>query len=115
MKLSDIIKAINVKTYDENLINEYNKDEYPAFIINRIFSNFPDTIYHSYNLNKFPYLDKELQYKYMYYSIASKSRFCPIIKEKTESDEKFSRALAEEYGISEKSALKHYKRINHGR
>lgn len=115
MKLSDIIKAINTKTYDESFINEYNQEEYPAFVINRIFSNFPDTIYAAYNMNKCSRLDKDLQYKYYYYTITRKSRYSPLIKEKTEDELKFAHTLAEEYGISEKSALKHYKGLNYGR
>lgn len=115
MKLSEIIKAINTKTFDETFVNEYNAEEYPSFIVNRLYSNFPDTLYAAYNMNKSSLLPKDLQYKYYYYTITRKSRYAPLIKEKSEQDTEFAHALAEEYGISKKSAIKHYKGINYAR
>ncbi len=107
MTLSDILRAINKKTDDQNLVNEWNSSEYPPFVINRIMSNFPDTLFIASNMNKMPRLDPSLQFRYFFYAVPRRNRFQPLIKKKTEEDVKFAAALAEEYGISKKSALKY--------
>lgn len=107
--LSDVLKAINIKSEDENFINEFNSDDYIPFVVNRIFSNFPDTIFCAQEMNLLPYLDKVLQYKYLWYSVGRRSRFAPIVKEKTEEDLKFAEEVSDFYGVSKKKALQFYK------
>ncbi|MCX8008403.1 MAG: DNA polymerase clamp loader subunit A [Patescibacteria group bacterium] len=106
-QLTEILKSINRKINDHNFINDHNEDAYPSFVVNRIYSNFPDTIFHAQNMNRYPRLNKKYQYKYLYYTITAKQRFSPIIKEKVVDDEVLN-DLGQKYKISRKSLLKNY-------
>lgn len=111
LKLGDILKAINFKL-DENLINQDNLQEYPSFVVNRIYSNFPDTLFVANTLNQFPYIDKDVHYKYLYLAIPKRKRFSPL--KKVEKDVEFVEEISSKYGISKKSVLKHYNSLKKG-
>jgi hypothetical protein len=98
--LSQICKSINTQK-DPDLIDEYNKTEYIPYIINRIYSLHADTLLLANEINKYPFLDKDIQYKYYVYGVRKKSRFAPWLKYKI-SDE--LQAIKTYYGYSTKQA-----------
>ncbi|MCX8009341.1 MAG: DNA polymerase clamp loader subunit A [Patescibacteria group bacterium] len=106
-QLTPILRAINKKSEGPSFINRMNEEDYPPFVVNRIFSNFPDTLFHAHAMNRYPRLDRDLQYKYLYYAISQKSRFCPIIKTKLLSEEVLD-DIEKKYNISKKSIMKNY-------
>lgn len=105
MKLGDIIKSINLKL-DPDLININNSDEYVPFVMNRIYSNFPDTLFYVSILNSMPSLDRDMQYKYLFYAVPKQKRFSPL--KKVEKDENLCMEVSSLYGLSKKSIYKHY-------
>ena len=80
-ELKDILKSINL-TKDKDLIDQYNESDYPAWVVNRALSFYPDTILQVNELNQRPYLPKTMQYKYLVECIRKKNRYSPWLKVK---------------------------------
>jgi len=64
MELKDWLNSINFTKQnlledDENVISEY-----PPFIINRCLSGHLDCVLFANEMNKYHFLDKDMQYKY---------------------------------------------------
>jgi len=84
--LSAFLNSIN-KT-KKNLLKDpendpqYVEKEYKklAFVINRIFSYFPDTIYYAQEMNKRSSLDGIPQYLFYLYGLSARPRFSRGIK-----------------------------------
>lgn len=85
---SDIIKSINKTKI--NLMEEENfkevKKEYIPFVMNRIFSYFPDTILIVNEMNKRQGLSKELHYKFLLYAVSPNYRFKQMTKKEKNED-----------------------------
>lgn len=62
------------------------KKEYVPFVMNRIFSYFPDTILIVNEMNKRQGLSKELHYKFLLYAISPKYRFKQMAKKEKNED-----------------------------
>jgi hypothetical protein len=71
----EYVNSINGKI--ENLIveDENNEKFYDPFLTNRAFSYFPDSILYANEMNSRHFLDKRMQYDYLYYGISKKKRF----------------------------------------
>ena len=80
MELKEWLNSINVTK--KNLINEDPslEKEYPPYIINRCFSGHIDSIMFANELNKYPNLDKKLQYDFFLDSLRKKKRFSPWLR-----------------------------------
>lgn len=65
---------------DRNELKDYN-----AFIVNRGLSYFNDCVPYVNEMNKFHFLDKDIQYTFLYKTIKKGKRFSKWIK-KDESD-----------------------------
>ena len=80
MELKEWLNSINVTK--KNLINEDPslEKEYPPYIINRCFSGHIDSIMFANELNKYPNLDKKLQYDFFLNSLRKKKRFSPWLR-----------------------------------
>jgi hypothetical protein len=80
MDLGVYLKSLNSQKLhlmlDPETLVEAEKD-YKPFIINRCFSNFPDTIFFAQNMNIRPFLDVRMQYDYLFYAVRKRSRFSP--------------------------------------
>ena len=75
-ELKDYLNAINHKK--EDLMageDEFWEKKYPAYIVNKALSAFPDCILYVNEMNKMHYLDKRLQFQFFLNSIRSKKRF----------------------------------------
>ena len=80
-ELKDYLNSINFTKKD--LMKSEDKDwvkKYPAFIINKILSGFPDTIMLVNEVNRNHFLDKDMQYSFLLNSIRSKKRFSPFLR-----------------------------------
>ena len=94
----DFVKSINDKT--GNLIDRDPDTEkaYVPFIVNRAMSQFPDTVIAANTLNGLHFLDKKLQYDYLYHTVKKRKRFSKWVK--PEWDEQAEIMVAEYYSVS---------------
>ena len=86
MELKDWLNSINFTK--ENLIEE-DPDlikEYPPFIINRCLSGHLDAIMFANEMNKYPNLDKDLQYSFYLNTLRKKKRFSPWLRKDKVTD-----------------------------
>jgi len=98
----DFLNSINdTKTnlFDEDPLCE---KDYSAFMVNRGLSYFYDTVLVANEMNRYPQLDKRMQYEFYLASVRKKRRFSKWSKvDKHEDAELVSR----EYGYSKERAI----------
>ena len=99
--LKDWLNSINLSK--ENMIDEDPdaEREYPPFIINKCLSGQMDSLMQANEMNKYPNLDKRLQYDFFINSLRKRKRFSPWLrKDKIKNIE----AVREYYGFSTEKA-----------
>ena len=87
MKLGDYLNSINYSK--ENLFigdPELASKKYPAFVVNRCLSYFPDTIFFANEMNVHHHLDNRVQYEYLMHSIRKRNRFSKWAKDDKHKD-----------------------------
>jgi len=97
MELKDWMNSINFNK--ENLIKE-NPDifkQYPPFIVNKCLSGHLDAIMFANEMNKYHFLDKDMQYSFLLNSLRKKKRFSPWIRKEKIDD---LDAIKQYYGYS---------------
>jgi hypothetical protein len=99
-ELKDILKSINL-TKDADLIDSFNESDYPAWVVNRAMSFYPDTILQVNEMNQRSAIPKILQYKYLLNSVRKKNRYSPWLKVKVDPD---MAVIKEYYGYSTRKA-----------
>ena len=102
MELKDWLNSINFTK--ENLIED-DPDlikEYPPFIINRCLSGHLDAIMFANEMNKYPNLDKDLQYHFYLNTLRKKKRFSPWLRKDKVTDLEI---IKQYYGYSNEKAL----------
>ena len=102
MELKDWLNSMNFTK--ENLIEE-DPDlikEYPPFIINRCLSGHLDAIMFANEMNKYPNLDKDLQYHFYLNTLRKKKRFSPWLRKDKVTDLEI---IKQYYGYSNEKAL----------
>ena len=99
-ELKDILKSINL-TKDADLIDSFNESDYPAWVVNRAMSFYPDTILQVNEMNQRSAIPKILQYKYLLNSVRKKNRYSPWLKVKVDPD---VAVIKEYYGYSTRKA-----------
>ena len=74
-ELKDWLNSINQTK--KNLIDEDPsiEKEYPPYIVNRCFSGHIDTLMFANEMNKYHFLDKDIQFNFLINSIRPKKRF----------------------------------------
>jgi hypothetical protein len=74
----DFVKSINNKEYifEENL----DKKDYTAYIVNKVFSFFPDTIYLVNEINQYPSVEPKQHYDFLYNVVSKKNRYSKWVK-----------------------------------
>lgn len=94
----------SVNTTKENLLdqNQENISSYQPYIINKCLSAHLDTVLFANEMNKFPFIGKEMQYAYYLYVIRQRKRYSPWIKKVNIEN---LEAIAEYYDYSDKKAL----------
>ena len=102
MELKDWLNSINFTK--ENLIEE-DLDlikEYPPYIINRCLSGHLDAIMFANEMNKYPNLDKDLQYHFYLNTLRKNKRFSPWLRKDKVTDLEI---IKQYYGYSNEKAL----------
>ena len=102
MELKDWLNSINFTK--ENLIEEDSSliKDYPPYIVNRCLSGHLDTVMFANEMNKFPNLDKDLQYHFFLNTLRKKKRFSPWLRKDKVTDLEI---IKQYYGYSNEKAL----------
>ena len=101
MELKDWLNSINFNK--TNLIEEDPSaiKDYPPYIINRCLSGHLDCILFANEMNKYSFLDKDMQYSFYLNTLRKKKRFSPWLrKEKVDDLE----CVKQYYGYSNEKA-----------
>ena len=100
MELKDWLNSINFTK--ENLMEDPSvKKEYAPFIINRCLSGHIDCILYTNEMNKYHFLDKDMQYSFYLNSLRKKKRFSPWLRKDKVTD---LECVKQYYGYSNEKA-----------
>ena len=87
MNVFDIVNSLSRFKDSEFNENDLEMEKaYIPFIVNRSFSYYPDTIIHSNEMNRTPFLSKRMQHDYFKYSLNSRKRFSKWLKKERNED-----------------------------
>ena len=102
IELKDWLNSINFNK--KNLIEEDPSTikDYPAYIINRCLSGNLDCIMFVNEMNKYSFLDKDLQYSFYLNTLRKKKRFSPWLRKDKVTDLEI---IKQYYGYSNEKAL----------
>ena len=100
-ELKDWLNSINLTK--ENLLENdpTSKKSYPPYIINRCLSGHLDSIMFANEMNKYPNLDKDLQYSFYLNTLRKKKRFSPWLRKDKVTDLEI---VKQYYGYSNEKA-----------
>ena len=86
MELKDWLNSINFSK--TNILDEepHLAKEYPAFIVNRCLSGHLDCILFANEMNKYHFLDKDMQYQFYINILRKRKRFSPWIRKDKVTD-----------------------------
>ena len=104
MNLSKVLESIN---YTKEDVLDPNGKDYVPFVVNKSLSYFMDTVAYANEMNKYPFLDKRMQYDYLKGSIRKRKRFSGWVK-KDKSD--VIDAIIKYYDVSYRKATE-YERL----
>ena len=101
IELKDWLNSIN--DTKKNLIEEDPSliSEYPPYIINRCLSGHLDCILFSNEMNKYPHLDKDMQYSFFINTLRKKKRYSPWLRKDNVKD---LECVKKYYGYSNEKA-----------
>ncbi len=101
MELKDWLNSLNFTK--ENLLNDdpHLIKEYPPYIINRCLSGHLDAVMYAQEMNKYHFLDKDLQYNFYLNTLRKRKRFSPWIRKEKVSDLDYVKRY---YGYSNEKA-----------
>ena len=100
MELKDWLNSINFTK--ENLMEDPSvKKDYAPFIINRCLSGHIDCILFANEMNKYHFLDKDIQYSFYLNSLRKKKRFSPWLRKDKVTD---LECVKQYYGYSNEKA-----------
>jgi len=91
------------------MADEAGEKDYNAWMINKGFSYFPDTIEYANNMNMLYHLDSRLQYEYLTNIIRPRKRFSKWSKKK---EDKTVELIKTYYKCSDKKADEYLKILN---
>ena len=100
-ELKDWLNSINFNKKD--LIEEdpsISKD-YPPYIINRCLSGHLDCVLFANEMNKYSFLDKDMQYTFYLNTLRKKKRFSPWLRKEKVTD---LQSVKQYYGYSNEKA-----------
>ena len=101
MELKDWLNSINFNK--DNLIEEDPSaiKDYPPYIINRCLSGNLDCIMFVNEMNKYSFLDKDMQYSFYLNTLRKKKRFSPWLRKDKVTDLEI---IKQYYGYSNEKA-----------
>ena len=97
MKLKDWLNSINFTKED---LREHAK-QYPPYIVNRCLSGHLDCIMFANEMNKYHFLDKDMQYSFLLNTLRKKKRFSPWLRKEKVTD---LECVKQYYGYSNEKA-----------
>ena len=100
-ELKDWLNSINFNKQD--LIEEDPSEikNYPPYIINRCMSGHLDCVMFANEMNKYSFLDKDMQYSFYLNTLRKKKRFSPWLRKDKVTD---LQCVKEYYGYSNEKA-----------
>ena len=100
-ELKDWLNSINFNK--DNLIEEDPSaiKDYPPYIINRCLSGNIDSILFANEMNKYSFLDKDMQYSFYLNTLRKKKRFSPWLRKEKVTDLEI---IKQYYGYSNEKA-----------
>ena len=100
IELKDWLNSINFTK--ENLMEDPDvKRDYPPYIINRCLSGHLDCIMFANEMNKYSFLDKDMQYSFYLNTLRKKKRFSPWLRKDKVTDLEI---IKQYYGYSNEKA-----------
>ena len=100
IELKDWLNSINFTK--ENLMEDPDvKKDYPPYIINRCLSGHLDCVMFANEMNKYSFLDKDLQYSFYLNTLRKKKRFSPWLRKDKVTDLEI---VKQYYGYSNEKA-----------
>ena len=101
MELKDWLNSINFNK--DNLIEEDPSEikNYPPYIVNRCLSGHLDCIMFANEMNKYSFLDKDMQYSFYLNTLRKKKRFSPWLRKDKVTDLEI---IKQYYGYSNEKA-----------
>jgi|TARA_B100001094_G_scaffold329660_1_gene392896 hypothetical protein len=85
-ELKDWLNSINFNKNDLTEDDEHVIKSYPPFIINKCLSGHIDTVLYANEMNRYHFLDKDMQYKFYLNILRKRKRFSPWIRKDKVSD-----------------------------
>ncbi len=85
MELKDWLNAVNFTKED---LTEHIK-EYPPYIVNRCLSGHLDCVLFANEMNKYHFLDKDMQFNFYINILRKRKRFSPWVRKEKVSDLQF--------------------------
>ena len=99
-ELKDWLNSINFTK--ENLLEDSSTvSEYPPYIINRCLSGHLDCVLFANEMNKYSFLDKDMQYTFYLNTLRKKKRFSPWLRKDKVTDLEI---VKQYYGYSNEKA-----------
>ena len=110
MELKDWLNSINQTK--KNLIDEdpSMEKEYSPYIINRCLSGHLDCVLLVNEMNKYHFIDKDLQYSFYLNTVRKRKRFSPWLRKDKINDLDYVKKY---YGYSNQKALQVLKILSH--
>tara|TARA_Y100001935_G_scaffold184491_1_gene153075 strand:+ start:76 stop:459 length:384 start_codon:yes stop_codon:yes gene_type:complete len=100
-ELKDWLNSINFTKEDLIAEDPDAINKYPPYIINRCLSGHIDCVMFANEMNKFPNLDKDLQYSFYLNTLRKKKRFSPWLRKDKVTDLEI---VKQYYGYSNEKA-----------
>ena len=100
-ELKDWLNSINFNKKDLIEEDPSTSKDYPPYIINRCLSGHLDCIMFANEMNKYPNLDKDMQYSFYQNTLRKKKRFSPWLRKDKVTD---LQCVKEYYGYSNEKA-----------
>jgi len=100
----EFVKSINEKTGNLLEGNQDLEKAYAPFLVNRGLSFTADTLLAANEMNAAPFLDKRMQYDYLYATVRKRKRFAKWIKAEEDDLEDM---IVEYFGVSRRRATEY--------
>jgi len=86
MELKDWLNSINFNKQDLIEEDPSTIKDYPPYIINRCLSGHLDCVMFANEMNKYSFLDKDMQYSFYLNTLRKKKRFSPWLRKDKVTD-----------------------------
>ena len=106
MELKDWLNSINFNK--EDLSHEIK--DYPPYIVNKCLSGHLDCILFANEMNRYHFLDKDMQYNFYLNTLRKRRRFSPWIRKDKVSDLEYVKRY---YGYNNENATQALKILSH--